>query len=63
MLDTPLRDMGNKILFKFEEKTFLDSHMRNGMPKFQSCRLNDVATIEKTYTGYIYRYKHIAEHE
>ena len=28
--------------------------MRNVIPKFQSCRLNGVATIEQTYMHYIH---------
>ena len=35
---------------KFEKKTVLNNHMRNVIPKFQSCRWNGVATIAKTYT-------------
>ena len=36
-------------LFKYLRKPFLDSHMRNVVPKFRSCRLNGVATIAITY--------------
>ena len=38
-----------KQVFKNLKKNVLDNHMRNVMPKFQSCRLNGVATVEKTY--------------
>ena len=31
-------------------KPFLDIHIRNVMPKFESSRLNGVAVIAKTYT-------------
>ena len=58
--------MGNnsaiKVLFKFE-KTFLDIHIRNVMPKFQSARLNSVAVIAKTYTQtYTHTHTHIHTH-
>ena len=38
-----------KQFFKNLRKPFLDSHMRNVVPKFQSSRLNGVATIALTY--------------
>ena len=37
-----------KQFFKNLRKSFLDSHMRNVVPKFRSCRLNGVATIAIT---------------
>ena len=39
-------------------KTFLDIHIRNVVPKFESSRLNGVAVIAKTYTP---TYTHTAE--
>ena len=36
--------------FQKIEKTFLDIHIRNVMPKFESSRLNGAAVIAKTYT-------------
>ena len=44
---------------KIKKKTVLDIHTRNVMPKYQSCRLNGVATIAKTYT---HKYIHIPNH-
>ena len=40
-----------KTIFKKFEKSFLDIHIRNFMPKFESSRLNSVAIIAKTYRG------------
>ena len=37
------------IVFKILRKLFLDIHIRNVMPKFESFRLNGVAVIAKTY--------------
>ena len=39
-------------------KLFLDIHIRNVMPKFESSRLNDVAVIAKTHT---HKHTHTAE--
>ena len=39
--------MGNNSTFQNLRKTFLDSHVKNAIPKFQSCKLNRVAPIEK----------------
>ena len=36
--------------FKNLRNHFLDNHMKDVMPKFRRCRLNDVATIEKIHT-------------
>ena len=48
-----------------DKKTIFDIHICNVMPKFQSCRLNGVATIEKTiihtYIFYPHTYKHPAQ--
>ena len=41
-------------------KPFLDIHIRNVMPKFESSRLNGVAVIAKTYT-HTYTHTHTAE--
>ena len=35
-------------LFLIQVNPFLDSHLRNDVPKLQSCRLNRVTTIERT---------------
>ena len=41
---------------------FLDIHIRNVMPKFESSRFNSVAVITKTYAAtYIHTYTHTAE--
>ena len=40
-------------------KPFLDIHIRNVMPKFESSRLNGVAVIAKTY---IHTYTHTHTH-
>ena len=45
---------------KIEKKTSSDNHTRNVMPKFQSCRLNGVATIERTHKS-THTHKHPAE--
>ena len=44
----------------FDKPVFRHSHIRNVMPKFKSCGMNGVATIEKTYTHFTYpqTYKH-----
>ena len=43
-------------------KCILDSHMKNVLPKLQSCRLNDVAIINRTdIHAYTHIYKHPAE--
>ena len=43
------QDRGNNS----KNRPFLDIHMRNVMPKFQSSRLNGMARIEKTYIQYL----------
>ena len=39
-----------KAIFQKFEKTFLDIHIWNVMPKLESSRFNGVAVITKTYT-------------
>ena len=55
-----------KQFFKNLRKPFLDIHIRNVMPKFESSRLNGVAVIAKTYIHtyiptYIHTYIHTTE--
>ena len=47
--------------FKNLRKQFLDIYIRNGMPKFESSRLNGVAVIAKTYI-HTYTPTHIHTH-
>ena len=46
--------------FKNLRKPFLDMHIRNVMPKFESSRLNSLAVIAKTYP-HIHTYPHTVE--
>ena len=41
--------LNKKQIFKNLRNLFLDNHLRNVMANFRCCRLNDVATIEKTH--------------
>ena len=44
-------DSAKITFFKNLRKPFLDIHIRNVMPKFESSRMNGVAIIAKTYIG------------